>query len=178
MNTMQIKFQILYHTALHDIAKALPDIIVGIIIFLGTWLVATLTKHCIVRLAKHAKNHLYLYQLIGSTARTVILITGTITALGTMGIDVAALVAGLGLAGFAVGFALKDTLSNVLSGFMVLFYQPFQAGDYIVINKVEGRVINISLRYTVIQTDHEQTFVPNATLLSNPLTVKTPKKDA
>ena len=178
MNSMQEKLQRLYGTMWHDVLRVLPDVAVGVVIFLVSWLIGALVKHGIVRVAKRSKKHLYLYQLIGSTAMTVILITGIITALGTMGIDVAALVAGLGLAGFAVGFALKDTLSNLLSGFMVLFYQPFQAGDYIVVNKVEGRVVNISLRYTVVKTDHEHTFVPNATILSNPLTVKDMPEDA
>jgi small conductance mechanosensitive channel len=178
MNSVPIKLQALYKTASLDIAKVLPDIAVGVVILLVTWLIGAVAKRCIVRLAKRSKNHLYLYQLIGSTVMTVILATGIITALGTMGIDVAALVAGLGLVGFAVGFALKDTLSNLLSGFMVLFYQPFKAGDYIVVNKVEGRVINISLRYTVVQTDEDHTFVPNSTILSHPLTVKDIPKDA
>ena len=48
---------------------------------------------------------------------------------GTVGVDVSALVAGLGLAGFAIGFALRDAVSNTLAGVLVLMYQPFRVGD-------------------------------------------------
>ena len=49
--------------------------------------------------------------------------------LGTLGINVSALVAGLGLTGFALGFAFRDALSNVLAGVMILLYHPFHRGD-------------------------------------------------
>ena len=81
-----------------------------------------------------------------------ILIAGLITALGTMGINVTALVTSVGLIGFAVSFSLKDTLSNLMAGFVILFYQPFKAGDYIEVDKVEGQAINVTLRYTIIKS--------------------------
>lgn len=155
-----------------EIGKAMPQVIVGFIIFVLAFLLAILVKFIIVRMADHSKKRPYLYRLIGSTAMMVILITGLITALGTMGINVAALVASVGLIGFAVSFALKDALSNLMAGFIVLFYQPFKAGDFIEVDKVEGRVINITLRYTIIRTDSQHTYVPNAMLLTNPLIVK------
>lgn len=155
-----------------EIAKAMPQVIVGIIIFIIAFILAVFVKFIIVRMANRSKKRLYLYRLIGSTAMMVILISGLITAFGTMGINVAALVTSVGLVGFAVSFALKDTLSNLMAGFVVLFYQPFKAGDYILVDKVEGQVINITLRYTVVRTDSQHTYVPNAMMLSNPLTVK------
>ena len=51
---------------------------------------------------------------------------GVITALGTIGVDVTGLVAGFGLTGFAVGFAMKDALANLLAGVMILLYRPFR----------------------------------------------------
>ena len=49
----------------------------------------------------------------------MVMIFGFVTALGSVGVDVSALVAGLGLTGFALGFALKDTISNLLSGVLI-----------------------------------------------------------
>ena len=57
------------------------------------------------------------------------MIIGAIRTPGTVGVDVSALVAGLGLAGFAIGFALRDAVSNTLAGVLVLMYQPFRVGD-------------------------------------------------
>lgn len=172
MNSVSIKLQTLWQTASLQVAKAAPQILVGIVIFLIAWVIAVIAKYCIIRLGRHSENHADLYRLMGSTVMIVIFIIGIITALGTMGVDVVALVAGLGLVGFAVGFALKDTISNLFSGFLVLLYQPFKAGDYITVEKVEGEVIDIGLRYTVVKTDTQHTFVPNSILLSHPLTVK------
>lgn len=96
---------------------------------------------------------------------------GIMTALGTLGVDVSALVAGLGLTGFALGFALKDVISNALSGILILVYQPFRKGSVINVTGSEGMVVEINLRYTVLQGDDKLSFVPNATLFTNTVVV-------
>ena len=68
--------------------------------------------------------------------RTTLIVIGFISALGTLGIDVTAMVAGLGLTGFALGFALKDVLSNAVAGVLILFYRPFALGDRIVVSSM------------------------------------------
>ena len=73
------------------------------------------------------------------------MIIGFITALGTMGIDVSAIVAGLGLTGFAFGFAFKDMLSNFISGIMIFIYEPFKLGDTIEVDGKTGKVVDINL---------------------------------
>ena len=65
---------------------------------------------------------------------------GLITALGTIGINVSALVAGLGLTGFALGFALKDLVANVVAGVLVLVYRPFHRQDHVAVAGFEGTV--------------------------------------
>ncbi|MFQ6615879.1 MAG: mechanosensitive ion channel family protein [Fidelibacterota bacterium] len=102
------------------------------------------------------------------------IIVGAITAAGTLGIDVSALVAGLGLTGFALGFAFRDMLSNLIAGTMILIYRPFQADDRIAVAGSEGRVIEISLRYTTILTESGKVHIPNATLYKNAITVFSP----
>ncbi|PCI37618.1 MAG: hypothetical protein COB53_05925 [Elusimicrobia bacterium] len=88
-----------------------------------------------------------------------------------MGINVGALVTGLGLTGFALGFALKDALSNLLAGAMILIYRPFQHGDRIKVKTFEGKVVEIDLRYTTLKGDAAQYLVPNSLMLSNPITI-------
>jgi small-conductance mechanosensitive channel len=84
-----------------------------------------------------------------------------------MGVNVSALVASLGLTGFALGFALKDALSNLLAGALILIYQPFRCGDTIKVAGCEGEVTEINLRYTILRGDGKTHLIPNATLYTN-----------
>ncbi|MFA7098279.1 MAG: mechanosensitive ion channel domain-containing protein, partial [Gammaproteobacteria bacterium] len=105
---------------------------------------------------------------------------GAITALGTLGVNVAAMVAGLGLTGFALGFALKDMLSNLLAGVLILAYRPFRRGDRIAVAGFEGTVIGIDLRYTILQGEQRQFLIPNSVLLTNSISLhrlQVPKAD-
>jgi small conductance mechanosensitive channel len=80
---------------------------------------------------------------------------------------VGALLAGLGLTGFAIGFALKDIISNWLSGVLILVYEPFRRGDYVSIANapgLEGNVVAIDFRYTSLEKDGKVILVPNANL--------------
>ena len=99
------------------------------------------------------------------------MVLGFITALGTLGINVTALVAGLGLTGFALGFALKDTISNMLSGILILLYRPFRIGNTIKISGFEGEVVVIDLRYTELSSEGSKILIPNSKLFTDPITV-------
>lgn len=112
--------------------------------------------------------------LLGLAARLVgaaALVFGSVTALGTLGVNVAPLVAGLGLGGFALGFALRDALSNVLAGTLVLFYRPFRRGDFIEVDNKSGTVVEIDLRYTTLQGEGRRILIPNSTLFTTAIQV-------
>ena len=81
---------------------------------------------------------------------------GLISALGTIGMNVSALVASLGLTGFAVGFAFKDFLSNILAGVMILIYKPFHVGNMISGSNFSGKVEEINLRYTRLSSEEKR----------------------
>ena len=109
--------------------------------------------------------------MLGRIAKITIVMFGAATALGTMGVNVSALVAGLGLTGFALGFAFHDVLSNLLAGMLLLFFHPFETNDQISVTGLDGRVINIDLRYTVLQQSDKIVLIPNSTLFTNPILV-------
>ena len=69
--------------------------------------------------------------VLAGIVKNIMLIVGLITALGTLGVNISAIVAGLGLTGFAFGFAFKDMLSNFISGILIFIYEPFKLGDTI-----------------------------------------------
>ena len=150
----------------------LPQLVSATLIFLVFWLIATFIRRLIARLADHVdddKRHAF--NLIGKTLKALILIAGAVTALSAAGVNVTALVAGLGLTGFALGFALKDALSNLLAGVLILIYQPFQRGNRIKVAGFEGTVAAIDLRYTTLEAEGKTILVPNATLFTNAITI-------
>jgi small conductance mechanosensitive channel len=92
----------------------------------------------------------------------LIMLFGLIIAIAQLGIEVAPLLAGLGIAGFVVGFALQDTLSNFASGLMILVYRPFDVGDVIEAGGVMGKVDEMNLVSTMVLTfDNQLLVVPN-----------------
>ena len=97
---------------------------------------------------------------------------------GTLGIDVSALVAGLGLAGLAIGLCLKEIISNVFAGIMVIIYKPFKENDHIAVTTFEGRVSEINLRYTTLEAGQQRIFVPNAMVISNAVVVNKRRRAA
>ena len=130
-----------------------------------------ISKWIFIRIGKSNNPSTFkIYKLMGSTSNIVLIIMGVVTALGTLGIDVSAIVASLGLTGFAIGFAFKDALSNYLAGIMVILYRPYDIGDNVNITGCEGKITEIDLRYTTIENDGEIHMVPNSVCLSKTIT--------
>lgn len=99
--------------------------------------------------------------LVGSVSKGVMLV-GFLVILNQVGFEVGPLLAGLGVAGFIAGFALQDVLSNFASGVMILFYRPFDVGDFVRAGGEMGTVREMSLVSTVLNTpDNQRLIVPN-----------------
>lgn len=150
------------------IVNNIPRLLIALFLFLVLWIVAVFLKRAIIQLGRELEaQRKRIVHLAASTCKIAIIVVGLISAIGTMGINISALVAGIGLTGFALGFALKDALSNLLSGILLLIYQPFRYGDHISVAGCEGEVIEINLRYTVIKNGNQKYLVPNSVLFSN-----------
>jgi small conductance mechanosensitive channel len=103
-----------------------------------------------------------LRRMVVQWAGSVVMLVGILVALAQLGISVGPLLAGLGIAGFIVGFALQDTLSNFASGMMILLYRPYDIGDVVEAAGVLGTVSQMNLVSTTILTgDHQTLVVPN-----------------
>lgn len=93
------------------------------------------------------------------------LILGIAMQFGLKESSVAALVAS---GGVAIGLALQGGLSNLAGGFLILLFQPFQIGDYILTQGQEGTVQKIEILYTTLHTiDNRKVIVPNGNLANN-----------
>ncbi|MFH1933292.1 MAG: mechanosensitive ion channel domain-containing protein [Pseudomonadota bacterium] len=143
-------------------------VIVVILVFI---ILAKVIKRVITKSAERLKLDRHLTSLFARTSSITLIIFGLVTALGTLGINVSALVAGLGLTGFALGFALKDTISNLLSGVLILLYRPFKIGNTIKVSGYEGDVVSIDLRYTELNSEGNKILIPNSKLFTDPITV-------
>jgi len=150
----------------------LPRLGGALLILLAFWIIARILRGVVQRFGHTRRLSQDIVNLMVQMTETVLLVFGIVTALGTLGIDIGAMIAGLGLVGFALGFALKDLLSNFLAGFLILVYNPFVRGDSITVAGNAGKVIEINMRYTVLQNDSERILIPNSTLFSNPVQVQ------
>jgi small conductance mechanosensitive channel len=142
-----------------------------LIFFFFFFFFANILKKIVLQTTDTIKLDENLAILLARVIRISLIVFGFITALGTLGIDVSALVAGLGLTGFALGFALKDTISNILSGVMVLLYRPFDVGNQIEVSGHMGLVVSINLRYTELVHENNKILIPNSKLFTNPIIV-------
>jgi small conductance mechanosensitive channel len=153
-----------------------PRMLTGVVVFALFWAAGIAVSGVIRRVADRSQpGRRDVLGLLANASSVSLKGVGLITALGTMNINVSALVAGLGLTGFALGFALKDAISNLLAGCLILFYRPFRRHDRIIVTGLEGEVLETNLRYTALQADGRRYLIPNSTLLNNPIVVVEPK---
>ncbi len=148
-----------------------PKVGISLVILLIFLILAIIANRAIIKISQQFEINAKLASLIARTAKIMLIVLGFITGLGTLGVDVSALVAGLGLTGFALGFALKDTISNLLSGILILVYRPFEIGDYIKMSGYEGTVVSIDLRYTELKGEGSKILIPNSKLFTDPIAV-------
>lgn len=101
----------------------------------------------------------------------VLLSLGLLAALTSAGVKTTALLGSLGVAGLTIGFALRDTMSNIISGFLIFMDRPFTIDDLVEIEGRYGRVERISLRSTrIITNDGKMLAVPNAEIMNKTVT--------
>ena len=166
MNTINESLQAL----IGEVILWAPKAAIGLLVCVGFWLASVVVRNIFLRIGRSADfSSRYVFTIVGRTASVAILLFGGITALGTVGINVSALVAGLGLTGFALGFGLKDILANLVSGVLILLYRPFSVNEQISVGGMEGVVTEIDLRYTRLENDGKAYLIPNSMLITNPI---------
>ena len=129
------------------------------------WIFGGITRRFVSRVVKSSGEQVsqLAQRIIVATASRVVVGIGFFVALSQLGVNVTALVAGLGIVGFIIGFALQETLGNFAAGAMILFYQPFDVGDVVEVAGVSGTVDRMNLVSTTILTfDNQSLIVPNS----------------
>jgi len=144
--------------------QLLLKILVFLIIVTLFWYLARLTTRVVAR--SLTKSEMRLSSLFKDAVVSIIgkavLLLGILIGLSQVGVQIGPLLAGLGVIGFIVGFALQDTLSNFASGAMIVIYRPFDVGDVVEAGGVFGKVDAMTLVSTGILTfDNQRLTVPN-----------------
>jgi small-conductance mechanosensitive channel len=107
-----------------------------------------------------------LIPMVHKVFRFILYFVGFSFVASNMGVNVTSIIAGLGIGGVALALAAKDTVENIFGSITLLFDRPFEVGDWVVINNVEGTVESIGLRSTRVRTFYcSLVNVPNANLI-------------
>lgn len=149
-----------------------PRMGAGLVVFVAFWAGGVALERLLRRVARARRLDPDVCGLLARSAKIAMLLFGAVSGLGTLGINVTAMVAGLGLTGIALGLALKEIVSNALAGVLLMVYKPFKREDLIKVLDFEGRVGEVNLRYTLLEGAGERVFVPNTLLLTSAVRVK------
>ncbi len=149
-----------------DFVRILPLIGAAALIALALafvgYLIAGLTG-----LWRRIAPNVFLAELIASAIRFVFTVGGLVIALDMIGAGalLGAVLGGAGVVGIALGFAMRDTIENYVASLMLSLRQPFRANDHVMIDDLEGRIIRLTSRATVMMTlDGNHLRVPNSTV--------------
>ncbi len=157
--------------ALAEAPLLVQRVIVGLLVFALGYAITRLMQHLVVRAVRRTPGG----ATVESALSRVIVIVGItlsfLTALSTMGVDINALIAALGLTSLAVGLALKDTIENAITGVLLLIQRPFTVGDVINVGSVTGTVTNVAIRTTNVKTaDGLHVLIPNRQVYNEVIT--------
>jgi small-conductance mechanosensitive channel len=148
------------------------NLIQAIVIFGAFFMASIIIDRILKKVSSHYDaNASESFRLISNSQKAILIFIGVALALSKLGFDVSALVAGLGLTGFAVGFALKDAISNLVAGIMIVLYKPIELGNIIEVSSTKGEVVDINLRYISIKDENTTHLIPNSLILSNRVSI-------
>lgn len=145
-----------------DMAEAFAVLLVGVVVY-------KLTARPLRRILIRSHVEEWLARIIAyDVYKFLVWVIAIITALGQLGIHVGAALAGIGVAGLALGFIAQDSLANIVAGFLISIDKPFRVGDYITLDKHYGRIELITMRSTRIRTqDNTYIVIPNQKLIND-----------
>lgn len=152
----------------------LPSLIGAILVVTITLGVAKVVRYTAFRWAQQTEGDSSTEILIGRLGYGSVWVIGSVIALGVLGLDFGALIGALGLTSVAIGFSLKDVLSNYISGVILLAARPFRINDQVAIGNYEGTITQIQLRATTLKTyDGRLVYIPNQEIFQASITNNT-----
>ncbi len=156
---------------LQDVLRFIPNLITALVTFAASLLLSGFAAQWVRQAVKVKIRDRETLYLLSRLTRWSVLILGTVVALGQVNFDVTGFIAGLGIAGVTVGFALQDIARNFVAGIILLIRQPFDIGDAVEVGGYAGSVLDITTRDTVLKTwDGEMVILPNIDVFTSAIT--------
>ena len=141
----------------------------AVILLLGMWLARRLSR-TLDRTFERTHMEATLRGFLRNIAYAAMLVIVIVAALQSLGVPTTSVMAVLGAAGLAIGLALKDSLSNIASGVMLIVQRPFHVGDFVQAAGLEGTVDQIRVFQTRMRTaDNRTVIVPNSLITTAPI---------
>lgn len=153
-----------------------PYLLAGLVALLLCIAMGRLVRQAIWTAGDRTRLDVALAQVLGRLAASASTLIGTLVAAVIIfpTFRPGDLIAGLGIASIAVGFAFKDILQNMLAGLLILYRKPFRIGDQIRTAAFAGTVETINVRATVLRSfDDERIVIPNSDVYTRAVTVLT-----
>lgn len=145
------------------------QILLVILVFVAVRIFVWSFKKFLIRMSRKGMDPAAV-PLITDLVKYIVYISGLIISLNIFGVNTTGIVAMISAASLAIGFALKDTLSNIAAGIVLLFLNPFKAGDLIECGAVKGKILGIGLFNTTLETlDGLYVSAPNSALWGAPI---------
>lgn len=174
VTSVQSSVETAFARLLESAINIIPRVLAALLVLLLFWGLATAVRALMRKLVSRLANDLTVENLVRQVSYYAVWLLGIMVAASAFGLEPSTLATGLGLTSLALGFALKDILSNFVSGLLILTLRPFQLGDQIIIGETEGSVERIELRATQIRTyDGRRVLVPNAETFTSRVTNNT-----
>lgn len=150
----------------------LPGLIVAFVILFAFWVGYRIVRRPLrAILGRSGLQPPLIHLLVDNVFRFSLLAFALVMAASQVGINVGAALAGIGVAGIAIGFAAQDSLANTIAGFMIFWDKPFEVGDWLDVADEYGQVKEITLRTTRIRTlKNTYVVIPNKNIIDQVLT--------
>ncbi|HEY5730265.1 MAG TPA: mechanosensitive ion channel [Anaerolineales bacterium] len=156
-------------TFIENFINGIPNLLTALLIVVLSLYLARILSKILRRVLEVRKAPEGVTHLLAQLTQGAILVFGMITALQRF-FDVTAFLAGLGILGFTVGFALQDVMKNFAAGVILLIQQPFHVDEFIGVAGFDGQVLEVDLRATEMRSlDGRIVNIPNAEVLAHPI---------
>ncbi|MBX7490792.1 mechanosensitive ion channel family protein [Helicobacter turcicus] len=167
---MEEKFLLIWDKFIFWFFDFLPNIVSAFfILVIGYYIARAFSKYVAKLIAKATKDET-LSGFLKNVVFAGVLVLVVITALTNLGVKTTSIIAVLGTAGLAIGLSLKDSLSNLASGILIVVLKHFRKGDVVTLNSITGRVQEVNLFQTKITTlDNQLVILPNSMVVSAPI---------
>ncbi|HON48595.1 MAG TPA: mechanosensitive ion channel family protein [Kiritimatiellia bacterium] len=148
------------------------DVVVALLLLgIGIFVIRALTRATRKALVKSGRVNLLLQNFLCSVVNKTAWVLLLMVVVQRLGVNIAPLIAGLGVTGFILGFAFQESLGNLAAGMMIAINQPFQVGDYVTVGTISGTVRELNMMAaTLFTADNVKVVVPNKVIWGSPIT--------